>query len=1035
MAFIARERELAALASVLQRAAGGEPSRAVVHGPVGMGSSSLLDELETRLLDVPDVVLCRGRASEARGGTAYAALSEALEKPLERVSDERLVEIAGPGAHDLSLLLPAVGRRLTDAGAAPQPPSLSAPDQRGARVQESLLGVLERLAGRGVVCLMLEDLHHADPATRDLVEALIRISRRLSLALILSYQTDRLHRGHPTWDFVGRVAANRGVQAIQLEPFTRDEMMSLVESVQGERPSLGFMAAIMEGSRGNPLLATQLVSAHTQLEGVRLSDPLSVIIDARLGRVPAPALRVLRLLSAARRPLPPEMLLEARLVGGHITRRAMDDALASGLAVSRAGLLETVHELCAEAIESLMLPDERKSLHAALAALLEDDAAEQAWHWDQALRPQEAREAHLAAAQAAEVFDPGPTCLLHYQRVLELGRPPSSTDADQAALLAAASFAAEAAGSFRRAATLIEQAIELRAGGRIERALAASSTSRFERIELGQLSERLGAYRRQSGDTLGAQAALEQALQLIPPDPTAARARALASHAQHLMLEGRFEESAVLAEEARRVAAADGADAARELAHATCTLGVDVAYLGQYERGLQLLEEATELSRVAGRLDDLVRSYANRTTLLDLDSRREEALAVVNEGIREAARGGLGLTYGAFLRGNAADILFQLGRWPEAERECRAALEFPPAGVAWFSPVLYLSLVLVESRADDEAARLVGMTLLDLESVPAGQWTALVQRAAVSLALWRGDVHDARLVAAREWDRVVETADAGQIAASASTVLEACAASADAGRQRRDWSAIAESGALAERVLPFAEQQVAASPLRRSLGARREAELHLAMARAHANRLRGRSQPDEWSHLAEAWQAIPIPYQAAKARWWQAAAALETRARRPEARDALHQAWQIAAGLPARPLRLALAALAQRGRIPLPDDGPVAIPVVNEQRVPIGPGPAIAQRLLVHDRARTTDRFGLSPRESAVLIVLAEGRTNREIAERLFISERTVAVHVRRILSKLGVAGRVEAAGLAIRLGMVPQDPLLEELLAGAPRR
>ena len=63
--------------------------------------------------------------------------------------------------------------------------------------------------------------------------------------------------------------------------------------------------------------------------------------------------------------------------------------------------------------------------------------------------------------------------------------------------------------------------------------------------------------------------------------------------------------------------------------------------------------------------------------------------------------------------------------------------------------------------------------------------------------------------------------------------------------------------------------------------------------------------------------------------------------------------------------------------------------------------------------------FGLSPRELEVLDVLAEGRTNREIAERLFISERTVAVHVRHILAKLEVSSRTEAAGTAIRLGIV----------------
>ena len=67
-----------------------------------------------------------------------------------------------------------------------------------------------------------------------------------------------------------------------------------------------------------------------------------------------------------------------------------------------------------------------------------------------------------------------------------------------------------------------------------------------------------------------------------------------------------------------------------------------------------------------------------------------------------------------------------------------------------------------------------------------------------------------------------------------------------------------------------------------------------------------------------------------------------------------------------------------------------------------------------------------------MLLVLAEGRTNREIADRLFISERTVAVHVRRILSKLSVSGRVEAAGVAIRLGLLPDDPSWQPMASGA---
>ena len=64
------------------------------------------------------------------------------------------------------------------------------------------------------------------------------------------------------------------------------------------------------------------------------------------------------------------------------------------------------------------------------------------------------------------------------------------------------------------------------------------------------------------------------------------------------------------------------------------------------------------------------------------------------------------------------------------------------------------------------------------------------------------------------------------------------------------------------------------------------------------------------------------------------------------------------------------------------------------------------------------DTFGLSGREREVLLQIARGRTNREIGERLFISQKTVGVHVGNILSKLGVSGRVEAAAVAIRLGL-----------------
>jgi DNA-binding CsgD family transcriptional regulator len=63
---------------------------------------------------------------------------------------------------------------------------------------------------------------------------------------------------------------------------------------------------------------------------------------------------------------------------------------------------------------------------------------------------------------------------------------------------------------------------------------------------------------------------------------------------------------------------------------------------------------------------------------------------------------------------------------------------------------------------------------------------------------------------------------------------------------------------------------------------------------------------------------------------------------------------------------------------------------------------------------------GLSPREAQILVELARGRSNREIGRLLHISEHTAANHVRAILRKTRSANRTEAAGYALRRGLVP---------------
>jgi DNA-binding NarL/FixJ family response regulator len=94
--------------------------------------------------------------------------------------------------------------------------------------------------------------------------------------------------------------------------------------------------------------------------------------------------------------------------------------------------------------------------------------------------------------------------------------------------------------------------------------------------------------------------------------------------------------------------------------------------------------------------------------------------------------------------------------------------------------------------------------------------------------------------------------------------------------------------------------------------------------------------------------------------------------------------------------------------------------VARWARVDLGtPTPGAAPEAGVTDEAPVP--FALTRRERQVLSLVAEGRTNRQIAEELFINEKTASVHVSNILSKLGVSNRAEAAAVAHRVGLAAE--------------
>ena len=242
-------------------------------------------------------------------------------------------------------------------------------------------------------------------------------------------------------------------------------------------------------------------------------------------------------------------------------------------------------------------------------------------------------------------------------------------------------------------------------------------------------------------------------------------------------------------------------------------------------------------------------------------------------------------------------------------------------------------------------------------------------------------------------------------------------------------------------MLAAATSAVKASGAPATAGSRRVAEASLATARAYQRRSEGDESAEVWRRVADGWAALEAPYDEALARWRHAEALLAAASRtgRAQAQAPLLAAVELGMRLEARPLLRELVELAGRARITLP----AAVGVlVARDGVGAGSGAAKGQPFMVVDAedaaahtngrsdlvravagdppatARRPDTFGLSAREREVLMLVAQGRTNREIGERLFISQKTVGVHVGNILSKLEVSGRVEAAAVAIRLGL-----------------
>jgi len=169
-----------------------------------------------------------------------------------------------------------------------------------------------------------------------------------------------------------------------------------------------------------------------------------------------------------------------------------------------------------------------------------------------------------------------------------------------------------------------------------------------------------------------------------------------------------------------------------------------------------------------------------------------------------------------------------------------------------------------------------------------------------------------------------------------------------------------------------------------------------ALGLAERTRRDGQPDPAAWAAAVAAWERLGQPYRAAYAGFRQAEALLAT-GDRDTATMVLGRAAEVTGCLGARPLDAEVKALGRRARLDLAPPTGAAAPAA-------APGPAA--------------QLGLTRREVEVLALVAAGRSNRQIAQALFISPKTAGVHVSNLLAKLGVHTRVQAAAVAHRLGL-----------------
>ncbi|MFF7291153.1 AAA family ATPase [Microbacterium sp. NPDC008134] len=821
------------------------------------------------------------------------------------------------------------------------------------RLRDAIATLIETAAEAAPQVLVIEDLHWADESTLALLSFLLRTVARGRVLLLLSCRSDDVRRGDAVSRFIVEATRSRLIERVTLPRLDGDAVRALAEQLTGRSVSDGALARMQERAEGVPFFVEELADCTTG----PLPDGLRDVLLTRFDRLGDDAQRVVQVASGSERPISHPLLVALAEVPEDRLDEAIREAARGGILVIDSDLYRFRHALLREAVHDDLLPGERSRLHRAYAEALEAqrvgndvDTASLAHHWHLAQDEPRALVAAIEAMRDAKGRFAFAAAARFGELALEIW--PSVPDAAGVAGLSHVDLL-QTLGSV------------LRNAGDGERALAVISAA-LDEIDPATVTPRLHARllrdKAQYLANLGRPGAIpltEQSLELAARVGDAGlHATVLNQLASRYMVAGRLHDALRVAGEAQEIARRAGDH--DQMSIAANVHGVSLAHLGDVDGSIVEFDRARDLARSSNA--DL-RYRVNYSDALTLLGRYNEAVLIAEEGLALARSLGVGRSSGSIMMQNMSVALFERG---EIERvDEMMSRDHRQGALRVFR--MYSSMTRVRALAwrgrSTEAADMLREwrpAFLETGQTERQIWYDLITMT-VAVAESAGDLRGAlaEIIAMLDDDGPVLLHQRRLLLQAAAIIAELRAAGDDtaapAARVSDAWTA-QPSQLLADSWSPIVAGLLAPS----------DAALQSAIEAAE-----GDDVPVVFRVITRLERARLRVREGDRA----AAAALLT------------EAAEIARSLGHARLTTTVTTFARAAGLALdgvPGAGSVA--------------------------ASVPDSDALTARERQVLELLAEGLSNRQIGERLFISVKTVSVHVSAVLRKLGVSTRTEAA-------------------------